>query len=143
MAVYEDYLVHHGVKGQKWGIRKEEYRIGINRRIRKNKDPRQTLRGEYKDIKRDYNIFAAKRFGIGAGAGLALGTGAALVSNLVGGPIGQMALPVAMGLAVTGDLISLGMGISKIVDYSTKLTTLYEIGEQHGLTRRDITRRRD
>ena len=32
---YNDYLVHHGVKGMKWGVRKSEYK-GMNRTQRKN-----------------------------------------------------------------------------------------------------------
>lgn len=56
MSLYgEYYLSHHGVKGMKWGVRKEKY---------VKKDPRQAR----KDVNRLFRIANNRKTGIGAKA---------------------------------------------------------------------------
>ena len=47
--MYPDYLMHHGVKGMKWGIRKKHYQLEYKKNKRYGKNQRKTDNDLYGD----------------------------------------------------------------------------------------------
>lgn len=70
-----DYLIHHGVKGMKWGVRKDEYKSA-------DRATRKSIRDEYK--KNESTKDKLKRYGKNAaiGVGVAAAVGAAGIGGL-------------------------------------------------------------
>lgn len=69
--MYEDYLEHHGVKGMKWGHRKQRLTSGYAVRRRVKTDAQQPQTPE--EARRARRRKIAKRVGIGLAAAAAIG----------------------------------------------------------------------
>lgn len=77
MNEYDDYLIHFGVKGMKWGVRKDKYKSA-------DKATRKKMREEYKKTD-EYKkkVTTAKKVAIGAtAAALAIGGGYTLANAI-------------------------------------------------------------
>ena len=69
--MYKNYLQHHGVKGMRWGHRKQRYTTGYGVRRRMRSDVNQPKTPE--EAKRARRRQIAKRVAIGAAAAAAIG----------------------------------------------------------------------
>lgn len=78
--MYEDYLEHHGIKGMRWGHRKQRMSsgFGVRRRVRTNTQQPQTP----EEAKRARRRKIAKRVAIGVGAAAAIGATAYAVHRV-------------------------------------------------------------
>lgn len=78
--MYENYLEHHGVKGMRWGHRKQRYTMGYGVRRRMRSDANQPKTPE--EAKRARRRQIAKRVAIGVGAAAAIGATAYAVHRV-------------------------------------------------------------
>lgn len=78
--MYNDYLMHHGIKGMRWGHRKQRMSsgFGVRRRVRTNTQQPQTP----EEAKRARRRKIAKRVAIGVGAAAAIGATAYAVHRV-------------------------------------------------------------
>lgn len=68
--MYNDYLMHHGIKGMRWGVRKRRTTLGYGVRRRMRSDVQQPRTAE--EAKRARRRKIAKRVAIGVGAAAAI-----------------------------------------------------------------------
>lgn len=134
-----DYICHHGVKGQKWGVRRfanshlfrknrEAYRAKITQERQKSKDKQMSFVNERNDIIKSHVKSTVKSAAVSAGIGTLTGLGAAFVGGLVGGPTGMMTVgaianagTIALGtagaaqsIAMWANTISRGLALSEV-----------------------------
>lgn len=79
--ISEDYLMHHGVKGQKWGVRHEPERIGRIRGYPRGSPSRRYSSSGISQSRKRKARQVAKVGGMAAGAVLATAAGAYLIKS--------------------------------------------------------------
>ena len=118
-----EYLCHHGVKGQKWGIRRfrdsqifkknrEAYKKRISTERKQSKDKQQSFVNERNDIIKSHFKSAIKGAIGGTVAGGLTGLGAAAVGGLIGGPTGAIA---TSAIANAGSITLAALGTAQSV----------------------------
>ena len=135
-----DFIEHHGIKGQKWGVRRyqnedgsltpegeERYGIAVNR-LKKHQErllkDKQELKENKKELVKDVAIFEGVAYGgLGAAVGfITKGPLGALIGGGTGGLLGTTIGALKGAFASTGPSQSLGYrNAQKLIDkYSSK-----------------------
>ena len=134
-----EYLAHHGVKGQKWGVRhlkethfsyktRQDYRKKLIADRKKSKDRDASFRKERGNIVKSHLLSGLKTGLVTAGASGLIGVGAAVAGNLIGGPAGAVAMTTIIDvgtipLAVAGTTQSIANWVNTI----SRATTLSDV----------------
>ena len=97
--VFNDELYHHGVKGQKWGVRRYQNSDGSLTPLGKKRYAKEEKRGgslnpedwNKQDVKRAKNIVTGlniARYGVGAASAIYSGAIPMVASAILSGPVG-------------------------------------------------------
>lgn len=138
-----NYLAHHGVKGQKWGVRKEQYKSDIRSRIKSSRNAKSTLRSEAKRVGEDFKRKQYKNVGIQLGIGTALGIGAVAATSLLAGPAAAITVASLKGVGTAAGLVAAGHGVANSMDMHRRYSIINELARENNLTQREIYRSRE
>jgi hypothetical protein len=104
------YLAHHGIKGQKWGVRRfqdshvyaknrKAYKEDLTNKFKSSSNKKETFRTERNNIVKGHIKSSVKSTLALYGASTVIGIGAGIVGGIVGGPAGAIA---ANRIAIAG-----------------------------------------
>lgn len=133
-----EYLCHHGVKGQKWGVRhlkethfsyktRQNYKKRLIAERKRSTDRDASFRKERGDIIKSHFKSNLKTGLVSAGAGALIGVGAAVVGNLIGGPAGAATM---YGIAEAGSIpIGIAGGVQSVANWVNTISRARTLSE--------------
>lgn len=140
------YLAHHGIKGQKWGVRryqnydgtrtnagKMKYKDELQSRVEKAKksDRSKILRQEsLSNIKKgigNHLKITAGQIGVGLLAG-----GAAAVATMLAGPAAGVTIgQITMGTSIAADTVGIGLKAANAIRMFSRHLTIAELANKY------------